>query len=1141
MNSVHALVRCRALAWLAFGAASTFAQAPAVDPVTLARYDKNRNGVLDPPELEAMAADSRRSVPVVTPVGPGTAGAGDETIVMSPFEVVTDTKGYYAATTMSGTRFNARLEDLASAITVVTKEQMADFGMLDINDIFNYTANTEGTWTYTDFEVDRNGSVSDNVQLNPTQANRVRGIAAANISLGNIETSGRTPIDPLALDAIEVSRGPNATIFGLGSPSGTVNLVPSAASLTRNRAQFQARGDRDGGYRSSLDVSRVVKHGVLGLRASASFQHDSFVRKPSGVNTVRYNGMIKYQPFKSTSITGSYSFYRMHGTRPNFSPPRDNLTNWIASGRPAWDPVTQRVTLAGATLGPFTSDSSLPGYFTNSHYGAKSGQNLGFWYIGPGGLEYWSTQGTNSGNNPDATGTIRFVSSNAVSGASGGVLSSTQPLFSTTPTVSDKSIYDWSAINIAAVNRIMDETLTSSLQIDQIFLNSRRHTIAAQFAFRREESERYKRNLIGVANDNGQSGQLFVDVNARLLDGTPNPYFGRPYIGVAQPWTQWQPLTYDTSRAQAAYKLDLAGERGFLRWLGTHQLSGYYEYKYRTARTRTYRDAVIDDHPWIPAGTSRGAGSIFSARGYHRYYLGDANGHNVDYAPGELTYGTYPFVWGNFATGAINREPARLGLVAITSSTSGTKSILKTRGGVLQSHLLGERLVTTFGLRDDAIYSKGGAPVRLNPDGMTFDDSVNHWALGDYAYRTGKTRQAGVVVRPFRGLAFLRRIDSGGGPARLLAGALRGLAITYNESDSFSPMSPAQDLFLRPLPHTTGEGRDYGFALNVLDGKFVLRANRYDTRQFNLSGGDANTLSRRVLRYDIPSPAAESTPYMLHDRAFDWTRAQHPTWTDQQIEEDVARQIGIPLALQQGLEIQDPSLGARNHRQAKGTEIELNYNPSRYWTMAASATETQSIESGVGTALAEWISQRLPIWTTIRDPRTGNLWWTTNYGGNQTAAQNFAAYVGAPFGLMQQLEGKPKSQVRRYNARFSTRVDLAGFVVQPLLKRCHLGGSLRWADKAAIGFYGRQSLPASITELDGNRPIYDQAQHYVDLFLGYRTKLWANRVSATFQFNARNLQEGGGLQPIGVYPDGTPHTYRIVDPRQFIVTATFDY
>jgi len=59
---------------------------------------------------------------------------------------------------MSGTRFNSKIEDLGSSITVITKEQMTDFAMLDINDIFLYTASTEGTGTYTDFTIDRNGS-----------------------------------------------------------------------------------------------------------------------------------------------------------------------------------------------------------------------------------------------------------------------------------------------------------------------------------------------------------------------------------------------------------------------------------------------------------------------------------------------------------------------------------------------------------------------------------------------------------------------------------------------------------------------------------------------------------------------------------------------------------------------------------------------------------------------------------------------------------------------------------------------------------------------------------------------------------------------------------------------------------------------
>ena len=48
---------------------------------------------------------------------------------------------------MAGTRIGSKIEDLGASITVVTKEQMTDFAMLDINDIFSYEASTEGRET----------------------------------------------------------------------------------------------------------------------------------------------------------------------------------------------------------------------------------------------------------------------------------------------------------------------------------------------------------------------------------------------------------------------------------------------------------------------------------------------------------------------------------------------------------------------------------------------------------------------------------------------------------------------------------------------------------------------------------------------------------------------------------------------------------------------------------------------------------------------------------------------------------------------------------------------------------------------------------------------------------------------------------
>src|SRR5262245_5873817 len=85
------------------------------------------------------------------------APTADEVVRLSPFEVSGTNRGYQATNTMSGTRLNTKLEDLAASISVITKEQMADFAMLDMNDVFLYEASAEGTQTYTAFELGRQG------------------------------------------------------------------------------------------------------------------------------------------------------------------------------------------------------------------------------------------------------------------------------------------------------------------------------------------------------------------------------------------------------------------------------------------------------------------------------------------------------------------------------------------------------------------------------------------------------------------------------------------------------------------------------------------------------------------------------------------------------------------------------------------------------------------------------------------------------------------------------------------------------------------------------------------------------------------------------------------------------------------------
>lgn len=1124
-----------------------------------------------------------------------------EVVVLSPFEVVADTHGYYSANTMSGTRFNAKLDDLASSITIMTKAQMEDFGMLDINDVFLYVGGTEGTGTYTDFTLDRNGSLADNVQLNPTQANRVRGIAAANVSLGNIETMGRVPVDPITIEALEISRGPNANVFGLGNPSGTVNMVPVSANVSRNFARTELRADSTGGWRTSLDVNRMVIPGKMSVRFSGVYQNDAFEREPSGFHTERYNGMIKFQPFKFTTISASLFTYHAYGNRPNSLPPRDNLSYWISQGRPYWDPYTTTIHKADGSYFNGTAANSTftantyngPDVFTSGYLGNNHNQL----FIDQDGLSLWYAPQTTT----NAAGPIgNFVGNHMLqtNAAAGSVFSGTAPrpfeqfLFSTTPTVSDKSIYDWSSINLAAPNRFWDNTKTWTVQLDQVIINTREQTLAAQVTFMREDSDRWTRNLVGISNDNGQSGQLMVDINKNLIDGTPNPFFLRPYIAVDKPRIQENPAVWDTSRAQVAYRLDLTEQKSLLKNLGWFQLTGYGEYKGRVDRQYSWREAMASGGAsWIPSGTYTGFQSSPSGTpanlaitsGEYRLYVGDTTGNNVDYAPGDLTLGTYPFTWVRrtgsspnftYTSNTNNIELKRVGADK-TGGALNTKRIIKTKGAVIQSHLSGDRLISTFGIRQDDVYTRFGNPGSptnrvLESDGETIDRSIVDAWQSSNAANGDRSTNVQFVLKPFENTSLIKSMTEKG--SGFYADLLNGLSLNFNKSNSFLPTDPRQDLYRNILPNTTGTDKSWGLGLNLFDGKLVIRATHFDNFQRNSQTNDINTLAGRVLRIDFPLTGAGSPTgsVNLYNNAQRWVQYADSTLSQSQVDAAVETLTGFS-ADDAAYYIDAASIlpiGATSDLRSHGTEIEIYFNPDRYWTVQASITDTQTVQTNISKALVDWIDERMPIWTSIVDTSIldadaaaeGNpnkLWWLHHYtnasvangqppgaatytASGQSPQANFQAFVGAPLGIIRAQEGKSNPQVRRYAFRASTSYKLAGVSDNKWLKSTTVGGALRWEDKGSIGYFGVQSLPDIITDLDATRPIYDGSHTYVDLFVSYKTKLWSDKVSATFKLNVRNLGQQSHLQPVNAFPDGTISTYRIIDPQQFFFTASFD-
>jgi outer membrane receptor protein involved in Fe transport len=1114
-----------ALGLLVFTASIGFAQTAPTDALTLARWDANKNGRLDADEIAAMKA-ARQKIPVEAT----NHADGEPALQMSPFEVVSENTGYQATNTMSGTRLNSKLEDLGAAISVVTKEQMADFALLDMNDIFNYEAGTEGTGNYTEFTFNRNFEAEAGTQLSPDTANRIRGLGNANTTLGNFETSGRAPIDPLLVDAVEISRGPNASIFGIGSAAGTVNSVPAAANLTRNKSQLAFRADSFGGYRSSIDLNRVLKRNVLAIRGSAAYQHDGYELKPSGLDSVRLNGMARWKPFKSTTLTGSYSTYRMHGNRPNVTPPRETITSWIEAGRPTWDPIARTVKKDGVLVASHPRTGPTPTFFTPSPQ-----LNFVNYYVEPNGIAYATPPLETTVTDPAAR-TIAYPNGvhllNVTNDPTG--FRTAQPLYAKIPSATDKSLYDWSSLNLAAANRVEDSSEMANVMLDQIVLDTPRHLLAAQAGWFREQSERYSNNPIGVTSNVGSVAALHIDINERRVDGTPNPFFLRPFYGATVPPHMVEPMERDTYRGQIAYRLDLRHEKNWLRWIGMHQITGYNEYKEVISRRISYYDTIADKHAWLGAGVAHaGRGSRIGglpvagpniALGYFRYYLGDNQGANIDYAPGNISHGTYSLTYGNAENGFVREDVDLASAVFAAGGGNNSRSILKSRGAIIQSHLLKDRIVTTFGVRRDQRFGRSGSSLRLLPDGVNVDYSTfNDWSTADWSMGKGPTRTAGIVVKP-----------------------LSWLSLHANRSDSFQPAAVNQDIYLRTITDPTGKGEDYGLSLNLFRGKLYIRANQYKTSNLDSrNNSTSGTIGMRLRGIDFANAGYQGSVGDLQTAATRWVDADAAAkglaLTPEQRLQKTADIMQLPVEyLKQQLTY---PFNAVEDQVAQGREIEIHFNPTNYWTVKGSVVKQESIVQNMAPELNQWMAERQKVWQSIVNPLTGQRWYTERIVTASQSARDFLASssgVIPPLALAQALEGKSRPQIRKYRANFSTSFRLAGITDQKTLRRFTVGGAARWEDKGAIGFRGVEEAPAIVTTFDANRPIWDKAHLNLDAFVSYRTRFFSDKITANWQLNVRNLAENGRLQPIAADPDGQFSAYRIISPRQFILSVTFD-
>jgi hypothetical protein len=213
----------------------------------------------------------------------------------------------------------------------------------------------------------------------------------------------------------------------------------------------------------------------------------------------------------------------------------------------------------------------------------------------------------------------------------------------------------------------------------------------------------------------------------------------------------------------------------------------------------------------------------------------------------------------------------------------------------------------------------------------------------------------------------------------------------------------------------------------------------------------------------------------------------------------------------------------------------------------------------------EWLAVRLPVWESLTvtgipdftDPNNNrryslhNFW--TGYGftnvaqientdGNTSPQAYYNNVVLSQVATSKALEGAVSPYERVYHASFLTNYSFS----RGRFKGFSVGGAERYESKAAIGYYGRVgntiNAPTVINIADITRPIYaDNGNYYTDLWIAYTRKILSDKVVMSIRLNCANAFESGRLVPTQVNFDGSTWAYRIVDPRQWILSAKFTF
>ncbi len=1106
----------------------------------------------------------------------------EETIVLSPFLVESseDADSYRANATLAGTRVRTELRDVGSAVSVITEKFLQDTNSRNAADLLVYTTGTEVAGQGGNFTGGGDGAIIDTTAYTqPVSNTRVRGLASAD----NLRDFYLTdiPWDSYNVGRVDLQRGANSVLFGIGSPAGIINSSINAATF-RDENEVEAQFGSFGSMRFSGRFNKEVIEDTLAVQLAFLDDQTNYKQKPAFRDDKRIFAALRFDPkifdrdSMRTSFRVNYESGDVDANNPRLTPPIDSITPWFGAMNKAtytYQDSNDLTTLGNAAYTPWlgAAGNRIWDGLVSTFEADSSVQRLIF--------------GANVQNFPQATDPD--TQNNTVNGSYKGIQNYSAyaknaqlPGHLISPfkakSLTDPTIFDYYNNLLEGDNkRNWNKFDALNLNLSQTFLDDR---LGFEVAYDLQDSEWGYRNAIS-----GDAAAITVDVMSTFSDGSANPNVGRPMtiMGGGSAGSGYTHRERETVRLTAFGKFDFADvmdrDSKLAEILGSHNFTAAYsDYEENTDGrnwVNWYVGAGYDPVANIAVGQAGRDLTPVIYLGPDLRGTASASGLQLDRITAPVvgqsgTVGQWDTTIPGFRTYQVPVVVPDQDSGPFTNASLSSQQI-ESQVVVWQGYLFGGNVVPMVGWRkDQATALNAGAPNKVlgiidSANNANFrlptgpDDATNgrSWDVVE-----GETKTYSLVVHTPR--AIMDKLPGG-----------LGLSLFYNESENFQPDASRKDILGAPIPAPAGETQDYGVTLTAFDNKLMLKVNRYETSVTNatLSGelgnayligageawgqaaayqlsinsgnwpGDGNygTTSAasaygagHILRWQPAGPGPYTQAEV--DAQYDIQRASTDDWLANPVPDAFVNAWGMSGYATGSGSWSMNSVAVTGDTLSKGTEFELIAQPVKGLDFAFNASKTDARRLNLAQAYSEWIEKR---WEDYQGPMGdmrlwGNGNWALQEGAGGTVRDKFNNEVIPNYKLALALNNSAVPELRPW--RFNATANYS--FQEGLLKGANVGMSYRWQDRQVIGF----GLNSTGDGYDVDMRHYGPSEDAVDLWLGYEHQL-TERIKWRGQINVRNLFASKDLIPVTAQPDGSPGTYRIPEPRTIAFTNTFSF